>query len=164
MQTFLPYPSYEKSARCLDDARLGRQRKDAWLILLALVERDPKRASLPAVKMWRGHEGALRDYGVRVCEQWILRHGRDNGQLRRFTELELPGVSVEPPWWLGYDKLHSSHRAALLAKDPRHYGRFGWREQPAVYGAIWWPSMPAPGFPPEFDAIDNRTPLYARSS
>lgn len=41
------------------------------------------------------------------------------------------------PRWLGDARFHASHRAALLAKAPEHYGAFGWRERPAI--AYRWP-------------------------
>ena len=36
MQTFLPYPDFAKSAMCLDNKRLGKQRIECLQILKAL--------------------------------------------------------------------------------------------------------------------------------
>lgn len=36
MQTFLPYPDFKKSASCLDNKRLGKQRVEAWQIYSTL--------------------------------------------------------------------------------------------------------------------------------
>jgi hypothetical protein len=36
MQTFMPYSDFEKTARCLDNKRLGKQRVEAWQILNTL--------------------------------------------------------------------------------------------------------------------------------
>lgn len=36
MQTFLPYADFEKTAKCLDYKRLGKQRVEAWQIYLTL--------------------------------------------------------------------------------------------------------------------------------
>ena len=36
MNTFLPYPNFEKSTKCLDNKRLGKQRIEAWQIYNAL--------------------------------------------------------------------------------------------------------------------------------
>jgi hypothetical protein len=36
------------------------------------------------------------------------------------------------PYWFGDTDFHSRHRAALLAKDPKWYGQFGWKEKPAI--------------------------------
>jgi len=38
----------------------------------------------------------------------------------------------------GEEKLHSSHRAALLLKDQEWYGQFGWTEEPGM--EYWWPN------------------------
>jgi hypothetical protein len=43
-----------------------------------------------------------------------------------------PGM---PPW-LGNRAFHNSHRSVLLFKDPRHYGKFGWKV-PAIYAYVW---------------------------
>lgn len=36
MNTFLPYADFQKSAQCLDNKRLGKQRVEAWQIYLTL--------------------------------------------------------------------------------------------------------------------------------
>lgn len=56
MQTFLPYPDFELSARFLDRQRLGKQRVEAWQILNVLEElkipgRTPAWRNHPAVRM-----------------------------------------------------------------------------------------------------------------
>lgn len=38
MQTFLPYKSFEQSAACLDNKRLGKQRVEVLQILKALPD------------------------------------------------------------------------------------------------------------------------------
>lgn len=55
MQTFLPYPDFERSAAALDYRRLGKQRIEAYQILQTL--QNPEQRSWrnhPAVRMWRG--------------------------------------------------------------------------------------------------------------
>lgn len=51
MQTFLPYPDFVKSAKCLDNKRLGKQRVEAWTIYRTLVKieerEDNTRDDLP---------------------------------------------------------------------------------------------------------------------
>lgn len=37
MQTFLPYPSFVESAKCLDRQRLGKQRVEVLQLLKALL-------------------------------------------------------------------------------------------------------------------------------
>jgi len=41
MQTFLPYPDFERSARVLDVKRLGEQRVECIQVLRGLVRKDP---------------------------------------------------------------------------------------------------------------------------
>lgn len=42
MQTFLPYPDFNKSAQCLDDKRLGKQRAECLQILKVLTAKPYK--------------------------------------------------------------------------------------------------------------------------
>ena len=39
MQTFLPYPDFQLSAECLDYKRLGKQRLEAFQLLVALEDK-----------------------------------------------------------------------------------------------------------------------------
>jgi hypothetical protein len=45
---------------------------------------------------------------------------------------------TENPPWLGIEEFHSSHRAALLAKDYDWYSQWGWVEKPVI--DYWWPT------------------------
>lgn len=143
MQTFLPYPSFLQSAQCLDRLRLGKQRVEAKQILETLVEvamfPDAKRAWAhhPAVRMWAGYEGALVDYGVEMCAEW-RRRGYHDALLGFFSMYQTAMHGRDNPPWLGDERLHSSHRAALLAKDVEHYSQFKWEEEPVIN--YWWPT------------------------
>lgn len=129
MQTFLPYPDLEKSARCLDNKRLGKQRVECKQILLALRGESKGWQNHPAVKQWRGNELFLCAYARHCCAEWIARGFKDS-LFAFFNE------GIEPflyfPIWFGNQEYHASHRAALLAKKPDWYGRFGWAEAPAI--------------------------------
>lgn len=137
MQTFLPYPDFEATARVLDDRRLGKQRVEVLQILRALTRPVYGWKRHPTVLMWAGHEEALVAYGVAVCEEWcrrsyadsckakILADGMSAGVARPRTQTELAAAG-ELPSWLGHEPLHRSHRSALVRKDPDFYGeRFG---------------------------------------
>lgn len=131
MQTFLPYPNFACSAMVLDRQRLNKQVLEARQILGAIRNGGGWR-NHPAVKMWRGHEAALMMYHDVCLREW-LRRGYKSTQ-----EQFLPAPSdVVMPSWLGRGDFHASHRAALLRKDPRHYGVFGWTEEPS--GEYVWP-------------------------
>lgn len=118
MQTFLPYSSFEESARILDYRRLGKQRVEAWQILRSLDGITKGWSNHPAVRQWLGYEGALAEYGRVMCKEWINRGYRDS-MLERFPNLPI----VIPPW-LGDARLHISHMSNLVRKDPGYYRKY----------------------------------------
>ena len=59
MQTFLPYPDFQKTAQCLDNKRLGKQRVEARQIISTLEGKSNGWRNHPAVKMWKGYEDCL---------------------------------------------------------------------------------------------------------
>lgn len=124
MQTFLPYPSFEQSAHCLDRQRLGKQRVEAKQIWNAL---QPGYTggwkNHPAVQMWQGHTSALALYGIAVCTEWRKR-GYQDSQLEFFQQVKYPYANM--PSWLDNQAFHDSHKSNLLRKFPEHYGQFGW--------------------------------------
>lgn len=132
MQTFLPYPGFEDSARALDYRRLGKQRLEARQLHDVLTGKRSGWASHPAAKMWRGHADALALYHNVVIEEWVRRGYRNNMPF-------LP-VSARPsiPSWVGDAAFHASHRSNLLRKDPTFYGRHGWSEGPDL--PYVWPT------------------------
>ncbi len=74
MQTFVPLFGSTDTAQVLDRARLNKQALEGWQILMNLVQLDPQGnhrvskgwSNHPAVKMWRGHEGALVSYILKM--------------------------------------------------------------------------------------------------
>ncbi|MEM4625371.1 MAG: pyrimidine dimer DNA glycosylase/endonuclease V [Candidatus Pacearchaeota archaeon] len=125
MQTFLPYPDIEKSVRCLDSRRLGKQRIEAYQILNILLKRTKSNAwkNHPTVKMWEGYENALKLYLNMCIKEWIRRGYRNNMKLE-----EIKGRVLFPKWF-GNEEFHSSHRSNLLRKDKKYYSKFGWEEE-----------------------------------
>lgn len=147
MQTFLPYPSFRESARCLDYRRLGKQRVECKQLLLALGvpvgDHTPTTSSWanhPAAKMWSGHELSLMEYATEVCHEWI-RRGYNDTLLPQFKDCWWQGVwngdyKLSSPDWLGCEPLHASHRSNLLRKDREWYGKFHWIE-PDTLPYVW---------------------------
>lgn len=147
MQTFLPYPDFEKSAQCLDYRRLGKQRVEVLQLLRALAtgpeqEYDttsgPRLRSTPwynhpACKMWKGYEQALTDYGFAMIREWVDRgyqdtcHDKICDVVSIWSDYWDEGSAAMPPWF-GDEKFHAAHRSNLLRKDPIWYGKFGWTE------------------------------------
>ncbi len=161
MQTFLPYADFEQTAKCLDEGRLGKQRLEAAQALGVLHELawDPvdqkyrqSRGSAwmtthPTIAMWRGYSGVLFLYAQTVCREWRAR-GRHDDILPRLSAtygwLTVSGAIPTPPW-MADPRLHASHRAVLMAKEPLYYSQFCWLERPAVRDAngkwpYFWPT------------------------
>ncbi|WP_435770208.1 MSMEG_6728 family protein [Nocardioides sp. SYSU DS0651] len=132
MQTFLPHPSFERSARALDAKRLGKQRVETIQVVRALTRPGYGWANHPAVLMWKGYEEALGRYGFTCCEVWtelgfgdtcaltIATDLREAGVATVRSEQQLAAAGALPPW-LGDEALHRSHQSALVRKDPAHY-------------------------------------------
>lgn len=153
MQTFLPYADYEKSAACLDNKRLGKQRVECKQILLALgvdvgehKAKESRWRNHPAVRMWRGHEYALAIYSSRICYEWTKRGFKDTlysqfvaaafvtYSTARYGQPKFNIAQIPPcaPPWLGLEVMHASHRSNLLRKDAEYYSKFGWLEPPTL--------------------------------
>ena len=63
MQTFLPYESFEKSAKVLDYRRLGKQRVEGMQIINAIENPNPQGwKNHPIVIMWTPYVTALKHY------------------------------------------------------------------------------------------------------
>lgn len=151
MQTFVPSTDFGTCVRVLDYRRLGKQRVECGQILsalasLALHEEGPGAPKgwtrHPATLMWRGYESALGVYMTFCIAEWE-RRGYTNNMVSPFSrktflrsegwlgaQLVPDGRDAElPPWW-GDERVHSSHRNALLFKDPEHYRQFRWDAVP----------------------------------
>lgn len=133
MQTFLPYPDFAKSAAVLDDRRLGKQRVETLQMIRALTRETYGWKRHPAVRMWTGHVEALAAYGATVCAEWVRRGYADTCAATMSEDLRLVGIMTVRdqsrlaaagllPSWLGEDRVHASHQAALLRKDTPYYG------------------------------------------
>jgi hypothetical protein len=131
MQTFLPYPQFDRSARVLDDRRLGKQRVETLQILRALHLDDYGWRHHPAVAMWRGFRCALVAYGEAMVSEWLRRGYRDHvgPQLAEFCAEPAPSQGAlsargRVPPWLGWAAFHRAHQSALVRRYPAHYRRY----------------------------------------
>lgn len=120
VNTFLPYPEFTKTAQSLDYKRLGKQRVEAWQILSALLGKSKGWTNHPATQMWRGHEKALCEYGIAICQEWIERGYKDT-MLARFVAMHATLPDTGMPEWLGNTAFHLSHQSNLKRKDATHY-------------------------------------------
>jgi hypothetical protein len=129
VQTFLPYEDFGRSAEVLDIPRLGKQRVETLQVLRALELGDYGWQGHPVVRMWRGRTPALVAYGLAVVRAWTaLGHADSTHQLiaefapeaEALTQPDLEARGLLPSW-LGDERLHLSHRSALVRKDPAFY-------------------------------------------
>lgn len=135
MQTFVPYPDIALSASVLDMKRLGKQRVETFQLLRTNFGLVAGWRNHPAAKMWIGYEGALIAYGVGICDEWISRGYKDTCR-EKILSFGDPDAQNMPPWW-GAEEVHSSHRSALLRKNPDWYSQFSWTDDPNV--EYFWP-------------------------
>jgi hypothetical protein len=137
MQTFLPYKSFEKTAKCLDYRRLGKQGVEASQILNTINNKQKGIISTtsgrkigwlnhPAVLMWEGYEDALKEYYNIITIEWVNR-----GYVNNMTLFDLP-EKIDYPRWLGSYNFHKSHKSNLLRKDFEYYKKFRWNVGPSL--------------------------------
>lgn len=137
MQTFLPYPDFESSAKVLDSKRLGKQRSEAKILIDTLLQRPTSSGKIrrgwiahPATMMWAGYENALKLYYNTILQEWI-----DRGYNNTMAFEDIP-EKIEMPPWMGDPLIHAAYRSNLLRKDPVFYSQFGWIE-PDDLPYIW---------------------------
>lgn len=149
MQTFLPYPDFDESARALDTKRLVKQRVECGQIHSSLVTPGYGWQNHPAVRMWHNHEYQLVQYALAICRECDRRgifdhvnaHGKFYALAKEYLikpEDEI-GFDLSLPWWFGDSRFHESHKSNLLRKDPVFYGKYGWTCGPDL--PYWWPTQ-----------------------
>ena len=133
MQTFMPYANFEKSAKCLDYKRLGKQRVEAMQIHRIVSGTRAKGGWLnhPAVKMWFNHEDALAAYHNAMLYEWMYR-----GYINNMPKLPHSNNYIIP-LFIGDKKFHDSHKSNLLRKDFKYYSHFGWSV--GLNAPYYWP-------------------------
>jgi hypothetical protein len=147
VQTFLPLPSYDRSASVLDDKRLGKQRVENLQILNAILDPAYGWQHHPAVNMWREYPHALGLYHCCIVYEW-KRRGFADTTLEKFWRLiepdlpfphypEIHFTSYALPHWFNDERVNKTHRSNLLRKDPKFYGQFGWTEPSNL--CYFWP-------------------------
>ncbi len=133
MQTFLPYASFQKSAKELDSKRLNKQILECYQILKVLSSDDPKAAwrNHPAVKMWRGHEFALWNYVQAMIVEADDRGIKTDKNLSNLLELRKAKAdqwgSKNPEWMSDsvlMNYVTTTHKANLFLKDQVLYPQF----------------------------------------
>ena len=125
MQTFLPYGDPVRTAKVLDNKRLGKQRVETIQIARRLLEISEGTgwSNHPAVKMWKGHEPYLIKIYLRaILDEWIARGFKNEKCEQHYTELYrhvAARSAVQPRWFC--ESVFESHRSRLIQKDPDFY-------------------------------------------
>lgn len=137
MQTFLPYPDFEKSIRTLDKKRLNKQIWEAKQLYGALVmrhnsvtrvwRRHPKTDVLrpiatpwynhPVTKMWHGYAQALLHYHITAAKIAKEKGININEDLLIFP---IRSDNILPEWF-GWEDFHKAHQSNLIRKDANFY-------------------------------------------
>lgn len=103
--------------------------------------------------MWDCHQGSLCLYLKAIIDEWTSRGYANLAQtvtpypkddiaelhvvLSPIESISIACHGLKPPPWLGNPAFHASHRSNLLRKDPKWYGRLGWKEPPNL--PYLWP-------------------------
>ena len=131
MQTFLPYASFEDTAKVLDYRRLGKQRVEAFQIVNTLRGFSQGWQDHPAVKMWKNHERSLHLYINAMIMEAKLRgiktDTNENNIRALFDSFGHTWGEGMPDWYFDENKIMrvvTTHKANLFNKDPLYYSAF----------------------------------------
>ena len=148
MQTFLPYPDFEKSIRILDSSRRNKQAVESSQLITVLDSsykkffphrnQNPNSKGWinhPAVKLWKGYLDALILYYNINLEICIEEYGV---KFEKLVPLPMKNrIACLPPWF-GWELFHLSHRSNLLSKKPEYYKNIqGFIGIPDDLGYLW---------------------------
>lgn len=165
MQTFLPISSFSGSAAILDTKRLGKQRLEAFQLLVALGNqwalnerhrrfRETQRDELPAkggwvnhpaALMWKGHEEALGLYMNIMIAEWISRGYKNTMQPMPVAEEDaiflVPGLIPRDRLLEFFDQLQADISSpSWLGDDKFHASHRSnlLRKDPIFYSRYGW--------------------------
>lgn len=139
MQTFLPYPDFQKSAEVLDKKRCWKQVVEAKQIINVLEGKMEAWKNHPAVKMWKGHEELLKCYYNVFLKFCIIKHNI-NAKLTSL-EFDVDSEKFYVPWWMCNDNFHRAMRARLIEKDRDFYFPKFPNDEGFNGGKYLWPDM-----------------------
>lgn len=137
MQTFLCEPTFNLSLAHLDYKRLGKQRVEAYQILLALgdkwawsVYKGNKTPDTygwknhPVVLMWKTHTQALKHYYNNCLSEWLKRGFVNNMPFPVIQTISTSALIMSMEWYT--PEFITCHRCKLLQKDYNFYSQYNW--------------------------------------
>ncbi len=140
-QTFLISSNFQENARCLDNKRLNKQITEAFQVYRYITGQGRMQGNPHVYRAWQGFELCLLSYICALHDEWIARFddGRRGGKRTHKNGIEAEQIvcstsfaDYKEPDWISREDVLSAYRSALLYKDLNWYGRFGWKEEPAV--------------------------------
>lgn len=124
MNTFITDHNIVKSAKNLDNRRLGKQRVEAIQIANCLLVKESRWKNHPAVKMWKGYEKYLvQTYLFEILWEWSHRGFKNLKCLEHFENLYYnfsKNLVWEKPYWLTNEFIEA-HRSNLIKKNSEYY-------------------------------------------
>lgn len=136
IQTWLPLPDFKDSLAALNPEHLLHQQYH----VLELVEyfHQPEDSQLPIsynesdlddespiVKMWRGYELQLIEYGLEAADEWDRRrypsHKMQEKLMVHMEWAATEDAEMSKPNWFGDIEFHLGHQGELLRLDYSHY-------------------------------------------
>lgn len=117
VQTFLISHIFSKTAKILDNKRLGKQRVETLQIINIIDGETEKKgfSKHPAVRSWYGYSDALKKYCNVMLEEWEKRGFKNNIEYYNIPK------NIKYPKWIYNEKIHMSHKARLVQKDYNNY-------------------------------------------
>lgn len=132
MMTFLVVADFILNAQLLDPRRRLKQIVEAKQLIMT-IENGTGWVHHTAAKAWKDYVDALKYYYNCVLTVFIQQGGVPD----KLTFYDLPPL-ILVPWWVQWDRLHQSHRAMLIRKDPFYYqDKFTVEPEYLAYGYIW---------------------------
>lgn len=116
----LPHPHLAASARTFDNGELLRQ---VDLARAALIELNAGKHYKARTLMWLGYRLGLTDYLNRLIIEAMARGYATSPYVEIPKNMER---HIRLPPWFGDERVHISHQALLLRKNPSFYGRYNW--------------------------------------
>lgn len=117
MQTFLPYPDFEKSAAVLDRNRLNAMRRESKMVLTIIRKTKSGETNRfinqPLLKQWYGYEDALLMYRRAVMLEWQKRGYKNSDEIPQEIDFNVPN-------WFGDNIYHYQMQVVLCRKAYEH--------------------------------------------
>lgn len=144
MQTWLPYPNFEESVKCLRLEELAIQRYQVLELMEEFHQVPLEETQLPEdykphhlddlefiglITMWTGYELQLCEYGLVCCDEWQQRRSKRDPMYEKLDfhlmcASNCEDVDGTKPNWFGDVDFHLSHQAGLVRIAPAHYSSY----------------------------------------